>query len=135
MPRWERGISPALLTAGAALIAYAVATGQARFYLVLVIPVVTGDSIALVLGAVFLVVGFLLIPWSFPGVAEEAPDGRPVRGGVAASSEPTTGGLLLVGPVPFFFGRWRSHSRTRYWLALGLGLALIVAFAALWLVG
>jgi uncharacterized membrane protein len=135
MPRWEQAVPPALLIAGASLIAYAVATGQARFYLVLIIPVVTGDSVALVLGAVLLVVGFLLIPWSFSGVAEDPPANRPHAPGVTAGSEPTSGGLLLVGPVPFFFGSWRTHSRARYWVAVGLGLALILAFAALLLVG
>jgi uncharacterized membrane protein len=40
---------------------------------------------------------------------------------------PRSGGLVLVGPVPFFFGAWQRPPRWIYWLA--------VLFGALFLVG
>ncbi|MCI4320463.1 MAG: DUF131 domain-containing protein [Thermoplasmata archaeon] len=131
MMRWERSVAPLLLFTGALLIAYSVATGQARFYLVLVVPVVTGSSVVLVLGAVALVVGFLLLPWTFSREEEERSHDEPPTRRPPSSPNETSGGLVLVGPVPLFFGSWRSPTRARYWLAVALGLTLIVAFAAL----
>ena len=127
----ERAVPPLLLVTGAALVGYSVATGQAQFYLFLIVPVVTGHSIALALGVVALVVGLLLIPWSFAGPAEEP---EPIAGSSMPSAGASTGGsggVVLVGPIPFFWGSWRSPTRARYWLAVGIGVALIVGFAAL----
>ena len=57
----RRWASPALVAAGAALIAAAVATGGASFFLVLVVPVFTGSSALFLLGALLLVLGLFAL--------------------------------------------------------------------------
>jgi uncharacterized membrane protein len=132
--RWRRAIGPALLLAGLLVLAFAVATGAARLYLVVIFPVLTSGSPIFLLGVVLLVAGFLTLPWVLapeepPVGAEErpvAPAGRPPGPGAAVGG----GGLVLVGPVPVFFGAWKNPSRRVYWLAVlagTLALALLVA--------
>lgn len=132
-----RALGPAFLLLGVALLADAVATGQARLSVVLIVPVVSGSSPTLLGGVAGLLLGIFLLPLSFGDGAEgdEPPArARPIApGGVAAPvREGASGGLVLIGPVPIFFGSWARPSRRNYWLAvlagfLLLGLALLLA--------
>ncbi len=125
-----------LLAAGVALVADAVAQGGADVWLVVVVPVISGSSAEFLLGVVALVAGLLLLPF---GLAERVggerpfpPDepGRPLPPSEGSSG---AGGLVLVGPVPIFFGSWRNVSaRTRLWVAVAGALVLVVFLVGLW---
>lgn len=130
-----RLVGPICLVLGIVLLADAVATGTARLYLLLVIPVITGTSPLFLLSLVLVVVGFLFLPLAFVGegpltapvgpAGRDTPDAMPVQG--------TSGGMILVGPVPIFFGAWRRNPPISYRWALLLGLVLaVVAVLLLW---
>jgi uncharacterized membrane protein len=125
----RRWVGPAFLVLGLALVVAAVATGAAQLELVVFLPVFVGGASALFLGGIALVfVGLLLLPFTFGMefelVAHDAP----------ATSEPTaskSGGVILVGPIPFFFGAWKSPSKVSWWIAAGIGAAMVVAVLVL----
>jgi uncharacterized membrane protein len=130
-----RALGPAFLLIGALLLAESLATGGARLYLLLIIPVVTGTTPLFVLSVVFLVVGFLFLPLAFIG--EEGTETEPVSAGPPAPASPTvaggSGGLILVGPIPIFFGAWRRNAPISYRWAVVLGVVLaVVALLLLW---
>jgi uncharacterized membrane protein len=123
------------LLAGAILLAEAVATGGARVYLFLVIPVFTGTTLAFGLSAVLLVLGVFLIPLAF--VREEAAETAAPNPSAPAPSAPPadrgSGGVILVGPIPIFFGSWRRNPPIPYRWAVLLGALLaVVAILLLW---
>lgn len=118
-----------LLAAGVGLVAVALAEGGASLALVLVVPVVVGRSLEFALGVLLLIAGLLTLPLAFPppATSDEVGAGSPPGG---ASSD--VGGLVLIGPVPIFFGRYRSlPTRTRVLVAILGALALVAAAVAL----
>jgi uncharacterized membrane protein len=130
--RWA---GPLLLVLGALALAVAVAQGSARLFLLLVIPVVTGTGGLFLGGVVLIALGVFFLPLALlsdqPGAPEpgtSAPPPPPL-----AAERPATegGGLLLIGPVPIFFGSWRRNPPIRYRWAVAVGLVL-VALAVLW---
>jgi len=133
--RAGRLVPVALLAAGAALIGDAVARGGASVALVVVVPVIFGASTEFLLGVLVLFFGFVTLPLAlgYSFVSEEPEDGAPHSHAEAPPEE--VGGLLLIGPVPLFFGRWGKVSRRTRWLAALAGAALLaVAIGAfLWL--
>ena len=131
--RLVRGIPFALLAAGVVSLVAAVATGGATFYLILVVPVLTGSSGLLLLGVVLLFLGFLTLPLGFP---VEDHEGDEIHPPPAPSGPPRptlrtpsgSGGVILLGPVPIFFGAWKNPSARVYWLAVLVG-AVVLAVA------
>jgi uncharacterized membrane protein len=131
----SRVLGPLCLGIGAALLAFALATGGARLYLLLIFPVVTGTSAAFGLSVLFLVVGFLLLPFVFVrDAAPEVPASPSKSPGPARSTGPVeSGGLILLGPVPIFFGSWRRNPPISYRWAVLVGVVLaVVAVLLLW---
>jgi uncharacterized protein (TIGR00304 family) len=122
--------------AGAALVADAVLRGQASLSLVLVVPVFSGSSVEFLLGVVLLVVGFLLLPLSLWEPSESEPLLRPAEG--PSVPPPSTGaaggGVVLIGPVPIFFGAWKNVSRRVRLLAAVAGAVLLVVLVVGFLV-
>jgi len=122
-----------LLGAGAALVVASVLGGGATVSLVVIVPVVSGRSVEFLLGFAALGAGFLCLPLLFGAGPEEA---AAMPSATAPSPTPSAGtssagGLVLVGPVPIFFGSWRNVSaRTRWWVALA-GAAILVVFLVL----
>jgi len=120
-----------LLGAGVALLVYSVRSGGASFSLVVIFPVVTGGSFSLLGGVAVLFAGLLLFPLVLfpPGeVASEdsrrLPSDRPPTSTDSTASE-SSGGVVLIGPIPIFFGAWsRVSRRTRFAVAL-VGAALL----------
>lgn len=120
-----------VMAAGVALVAEAVARGAAEVSLVLIVPVVGGSSGEFLLGVVLLVAGIFALPWSLTGPLPEAPPtapGREARSGAPAS----VGGLVLLGPVPIFFGSWGSASRRARWAVALLGAAVVGLLVTAW---
>jgi uncharacterized membrane protein len=126
------GLVPvALLAAGIALVADAVGRGGASVTLFAIVPVVTGSSVEFLFGVVLLLVGFVTLPLAFLAGAEPAGAPGPRAPPPHSEAPPTeVGGLLLIGPVPIFFGRWQNVSRaTKVAVAVAGAAALIVLVA------
>jgi uncharacterized membrane protein len=126
-------VSLVLLVGGAGLIVDAIARGGASVALVVVFPVVFGASAEFFLGVVLLFLGFVTLPFAFgyTFATEEAEDGAPRSHHEVPPQE--VGGLLLIGPVPIFFGRWGHVRRRTRVLAALAGAALLVAAVAVFL--
>jgi uncharacterized membrane protein len=130
-----RVLGPVCLLIGAALLGDALVTGGARLYLLLIFPVFSGTSPAFFLSVLLLVVGFLLFPFVFLGDTPAEPGGAAPGPYPPApsSAETTSGGLILVGPIPIFFGAWRRNPPISYRWAILLGAILaVVAVLLLW---
>ncbi|MCI4326103.1 MAG: DUF131 domain-containing protein [Thermoplasmata archaeon] len=124
-----RWLGPALLVLGVALVIAAVATGAARLVLVVVIPVFVGGTSPLFLGGIVaLFGGLLLLPLTFGGAFElDRSESEPTEG----EETPRAGGLVLIGPVPIFFGAWKRPTQRTVWIAVAIGAALLVLAVAL----
>jgi uncharacterized membrane protein len=138
MRSFVRFLGPVCLVVGGILLGEALVTGGARFYLLLIVPVFTGTTPLFLLSVVLLVVGFLLLPLVF--ASTEPPEVPSARAASTASppaaTPPTSGGILLVGPIPIFFGAWRRNPPIPYRWALLVGVALaVVAVLLLWGLG
>jgi uncharacterized membrane protein len=131
--RAAAGLPIALLGAGAVLVGDAVARGGASVVLLVIVPVVFGASAEFLSGVVLLTAGLLTLP--LLGGYEVVPDPARAEGGRTAAPPAEVGGVILLGPVPLFFGSWRGVApRTRMALALvGLALLLVLVLAVLFL--
>ncbi|MGA8275744.1 MAG: DUF131 domain-containing protein [Thermoplasmata archaeon] len=122
-----------LLAAGMVLIVDAVVRGAASVALVAIIPVISGSSTEFLVGVVLLLVGFLSVPLAFLSF-DQPPETGAALDPRARGETPTgeVGGLLLVGPVPIFFGSWKSVSlRAKVAVAVVGAILLIVLVLAL----
>ena len=123
----------AALFAGAALLADATLPGRATLFLVVIVPVLSGGSGEFLLGVVLLLVGLFLLSWAFWEVAESPPGVSPLEGPEGPETTPpgpgmVGGGVVLIGPVPLFFGGWKNVSRRARLVAAVVGAAVLVLF-------
>jgi uncharacterized membrane protein len=124
-----RWLGPGLIILGVVLVVAAVATGSAHLVLVVILPVFVGGASLLFLGGIAAIfVGLLLLPLAFGGAFELDRSDDPPAGGEATSS---AGGLVLLGPIPIFFGAWKSPSQRTVWIAVAVGAALLLLAVAL----
>ena len=107
--------------------------GGASLALVVVVPVIFGASTEFFLGVVVLFFGFVTLPLAFgyTFVTDEASEGQPPSRAEAPPEE--VGGLLLIGPVPIFFGRWKHVSRRIRMAAVAVGAVLLGVAVGLFL--
>jgi uncharacterized membrane protein len=49
-----------------------------------------------------------------------------------ASADAGAGGVVLIGPVPIFFGSWRGANRRTKWLVAAIGGAVLILFVVAW---
>lgn len=131
--RASRVIPVALILAGVGVIADSVARGGASVALVVVLPVIFGASAEFFLGVVLLFCGFVTLPFAlgYTFSPEEADEGSPHAHVEVPPQE--VGGLLLIGPIPIFFGRWSHVARRTRILAAVAGAALLVVAVAIFL--
>ena len=109
---------------GVALIVAAVATGAAQLDLVVIVPVIVGGaSVVFLAGIVSVVAGIFLLPLAFSGSWAEAATTVEAMG---FTEDAGSGGLVLIGPLPIFFGSWKNVGPRAYWIAAGVGLAFLV---------
>jgi uncharacterized membrane protein len=128
-----RWIGPAFLAIGAVLLVDALTTGGARLYLLVIVPVFTGTSLLFGVSVGLLVVGFLLLPLAF--TSEEPIEAGPGAATPRADESESggSGGMVLIGPVPIFFGSWRRNPPISYRWAFLVGLVLaVLAVLLLW---
>lgn len=119
-----------MFVGGLALIASAVATGEAEVSLFLIFPVFSGSSGLFLLGSLLIVlsfiVGFLMmaagqLEMQSTMIGDES-DRAPVPEGGGVRKE--FGGVVLVGPFPIAFGS--SRSMALFMLVLGIVVAIIL---------
>lgn len=130
----------ALLVAGIAAMAVAIARGDAELHFVLVFPVLSGSGAVFALGAGLLILGMLVafigLPLSAASTMEEAPPPQvppPAAQGARppapeGGAGPKWGGVVLLGPIPIVFG---SSARVSMWmlvLAAVVTVLLLVLF-------
>src|SRR5215469_3676687 len=89
------------VTAAACLVA-AVVTGGARAGLLLIFPFIAGSSWLVALGTLLAFAAIFSAVLVAPGAQYVPEVARPTG---APPSESTSGGLVLIGPFPIFFGR------------------------------
>ena len=120
-----------LLLLGVAFVVDAVARGAASVALFVVFPVVSGTSAEFLLGVVLLLAGFLTVPLAFAAFEDPSATLTPVdprARGEAPTGE--LGGLLLVGPIPIFFGSWKGVPvRTKVAVVV---VGAVVFFGVVW---
>ena len=121
-----------LLALGASLIVDSVLRGHANAAIVIVFPVLSGTSPEFLVGALLLFVGLLTAPLLAIGALVEPASAD----GPDSTSEPARacGGVILIGPVPIFFGGWRRATRRTYWwwVAAATLFFLVVLVAWVW---
>jgi uncharacterized protein (TIGR00304 family) len=122
----------ALIAAGIALLALAAVQGDVRLFLVVVVPVITGEGATFALGALALMAGVLLafiaIPLASTGdaVPAEAPPAQmPPSAGTAPEGPSSWGGVVFVGPIPIVLGS--DAGMRRYMLVAAVVMAILVA--------
>ncbi len=121
----------ALLTTGVALLAVAAAQGDVRLYLVLVIPVITGEGAAFAIGALALMAGVLMALVALPlATAARAgpPEAPPALGAplppATEGGSSSWGGVVFIGPVPIVLGS--DPGMRRYMLAAAVVMAILL---------
>jgi uncharacterized protein (TIGR00304 family) len=131
VPRW---LPIALLAGGAVLIGDSIWSGATRVYLLVVFPVLSGATPGFLLGVVLLIAGFFLLPFLLSIEEDDLPRSR--SGSIQADRavRPSSGGVVIVGPVPIFLGGWRGASTASYVVAAAVGV-LLTAVVVLLLLG
>jgi uncharacterized protein (TIGR00304 family) len=112
-----------LIAVGILLLVWAALQGGAGLAIVVVVPVIYGRSLAFVAGVLLLVSGFFTLPLAFE-LEETEPPAEASR--PATAVETGTGGLILLGPIPIFFGRWNGVSTRTRVIAAVVGSAVLV---------
>ena len=120
----------AIFASGVALIAAAVATGEAEVSLILIFPLISGSGGLFVLGTVLIifsfVIGFAFLAMGQLEVQQAMLGPRPV--GPARVGLPKTekkyGGVVLVGPIPVAFGSDRTIALAM--LVVGIVMAVVL---------
>jgi uncharacterized membrane protein len=133
--RWAvPAVGIAALLIGLACVVLAVATHAAQVALLFFVPVVTGSSSSFLIGGGFIFVGLFLMaagggPRSYG--LDHAPGSDPNGPAPGPRTTPAvSGGVILIGPVPIFFGSWSPARRRAYYAVVGLALT---GFVLLWL--
>ena len=123
---------------GVALLAVAVARGEAVLYLVLIFPVIQATG-PLAFGAIAAMFAGLLLfflafalgpqprPESAPGIAPGPPEALSVES--APTRRTRAGGVIFLGPVPIIFG---SDAQVARWMIVA-AVVLFVLLVSFWL--
>ena len=125
-----RLLGPALFVAGIAVVAVAIARGEATLLIVLVFPVVQATGGLGALGVLLLVAGFIASFFALPFRGEPEvvvpPTGpSPPAPPPAATPSRRWGGVVFLGPIPIVFGSDARMTRTMLLLGIVLFLALL----------
>ena len=116
------------IVAGIALIAIAVATGEADVSLFVIVPVFSGSSIVFLLAILLIissfVVGFVLMAMEREGSEEEIQTGSDGASKGTLRPKMQYGGVVLLGPIPIAFGSDKRIALIM--LAVGVIIAIVV---------
>jgi uncharacterized protein (TIGR00304 family) len=134
-----------MLASGIALLAFAVASGDASLHLVVIIPVISGTGPAFVAGTLLLMAGLMATLGghslrSFERMeALEVPHAGPAEGGPrppatgAPAGGAEFGGVVFIGPIPIVFGRGQRAGRWMLVASVVFGILLVVFLLGLFL--
>jgi len=130
---WRAYLSLVVTIAGIALLVDAVLRGTAQASIVLIVPVLSGSSPEFLIGTLLTFVGLVSLFLSWGSVEMfDAADG-------AEGSAPRSGGVVLIGPVPIFFGEWKQMGRRGVWGWVAAGTiataVLVLLFVWIWVRG
>jgi uncharacterized membrane protein len=129
MGRRLRWAGLAVIAAGVAVAIDAVLRGNASAFLVLIVPVVAGDSAEFFAAVLLTIVGAALLMAGTEGWTSEVEDGP-----TASRASTGGGGVILLGPVPIFWGSWaRGRAGHRWAWALVGAASLVALLVAYWL--
>ena len=122
----------AFLTTGVLFLAIAAAQGDVRLYLVLIVPVITGEGAAFAIGALALMAGVLmaLVVLPLASAARAGPPEAPPAQGLppapaAGGASSSWGGVVFIGPVPIVLGS--GPGMRRYMLVAAVVMAILLA--------
>ena len=121
----------ALFISGAAVVTFAVATGEADVSLFLIFPVFSGSSGLFLLGVALVVlallVGFASMVMGQPYVVERE-DGSLANRSRGAEPEQRSryGGVVLIGPIPVAFGSDKKMALAMIVVAVALAVAVLL---------
>jgi uncharacterized protein (TIGR00304 family) len=126
--RLLRFFGPGIVLLGLLLLALAVQRGEARLYLVIVVPVVAGTGPVAFLAILLVFVGFFLtfLLWPAHLQSRAAPPAETVQ--TPTESVPATrrwGGVVFLGPIPLVFGSDPRMTRTMLLVGMILFFALL----------
>jgi len=136
-----------MLIGGIALLAGAVSSGDAEFYLFIIFPVVTGTGPMFAAGALLFMAGLIVTFFALSlraaqrmaeeyeeGPAPTAPTGHAPQAGAPPPRGGTEfGGVIFIGPIPIVFGKGQRSSK---WMLVGsivFGILMIVFIVGLFL--
>lgn len=142
MPKVPKGIilSLIVIAAGLAILIYSIVTGGSKLYLFLFFPLIVTDDIFGILGALFLIIGFIALFASITfyrarsviGQMLDLEDGEyEVQVG---KPKVTTGGMLFIGPIPIVWGSDKKVNKNMWYVAIIITVILVV-LTLLWVLG
>ena len=144
------GLGLLMLVGGIALLAWAVSSGDAEFYLVAIIPVISGSGAVFGVGVLLFMVGLI---GTFLGMSLRAAEGMAEEFGDAPSQMPPRqaqpghrpqgappppggaefGGVVFLGPIPIVFGKGPRSNRWMLVASIVFGILMIVFLLGLFL--
>ena len=136
-------LSILMVVAGIALIVWAGLRGEAEFYLVLIIPVISGSGGVFAAGVLLLIFGVMLLFFalslrSVERYPEQTPQARsPAR--APRTDEPPSGGgtqwggVVFIGPIPITFGSGPRMGRLMVVAAIIMALLMLAFFLGIFI--
>ncbi len=136
-------LSILMVVAGIALIVWAGLRGEAEFYLVLIIPVISGSGGVFAAGVLLLIFGIVLLFFamslrSVERYPEQTPRARtPAR--APRTGEPSTGGgaqwggVVFIGPIPITFGSGPRMGRLMVVAAIIMARLMLAFFLGIFI--
>ena len=137
------GLSILMVVAGIALIVWAGLRGEAEFYLVLIIPVISGSGGVFAAGVLLLIFGVMLLFFAislrsverYPEqTSQERPPARAPRTGETQSGGGAQwGGVVFIGPIPITFGSGPRMGRLMVVAAIIMALLMLAFFLGIFI--
>ncbi|NOQ53004.1 MAG: DUF131 domain-containing protein [Thermoplasmata archaeon] len=136
-------LSILMVVAGIALIVWAGLRGEAEFYLVLIIPVISGSGGVFAAGVLLLIFGIMLLFFamslrSVERYPDQTPQARPPARSPRTGEPPTGGGarwggVVFIGPIPITFGSGPRMGRLMVVAAIIMALLMLAFFLGIFI--
>ncbi len=136
-------LSILMVVAGIALIVWAGLRGEAEFYLVIIIPVISGSGPVFAAGVLLSIFGVMLLFFSMglgsvEGEWERPPQARspaqaPRAGEPATGGGTQWGGVVFIGPIPITFGSGPKMGRLMVVASIIMALLMLAFFLGLFI--
>jgi len=142
MAKVPKGIILSLIVIGIGLgiLIYSIVTGGSKLYLFLFFPLIVTDDIFGILGALFIIIGFVVLFASFTfyraksAIAQILEDENGEYEVHVEKPKITTGGVIFIGPIPIVWGSDKKVSKNMWYVAIIITIILVV-LTLLWVLG